>query len=89
MPRVDNPCPWFSYENVPYADVPDLHDLQEGFKLLSDFILQNGKYANTNHAIVFAWNEFEEGGYLCPTLNKDGSVNDTVIKNFAKARKDY
>lgn len=89
MPRVDSPCPWFSYENAPYAGTPDLCDFQEGFKLLNDFIDKNKEYANTNHAIVFAWNEFEEGGYLCPTINKDGSVNDTVIKNFAKARKAY
>ena len=29
-------------------------------------------------AMVFAWNEFEEGGYLCPTLG-EGGIPDTVI----------
>ena len=86
-PRIDKPSPWVSYDNVNYAGVPKMSDFVEGFSLLTKFVSENKEYANTDHALVFAWNEFEEGGYLCPTINEDGTVNDSVIKNFAGARK--
>lgn len=33
---------------------------------------------------VYAWNEFEKGGFICPTLNADNSINDERIQVFAK-----
>ena len=87
-PRVDNPSPWVKYNDVAYAGTPDISDIKEGFSLICDFISNNKEYATTGCAIVFAWNEFEEGGYLCPTINEDGSVNDRIIKDFAIARKE-
>ena len=89
MPRIDNPSPWIAYKNVAYPTVPEFDDMKESFSLLYKFISENSQYANTDHALIFAWNEFEEGGYLCPTLNEDGTVNDSVIRNFAKAKKLY
>jgi hypothetical protein len=29
---------------------------------------------------MFAWNEFEEGGFICPTYNEDLSVNTDRVK---------
>jgi hypothetical protein len=39
--------------------------------------------------MMFAWNEFEEGGWICPTYNSDLSINtervqaiSTIIKSW-------
>jgi hypothetical protein len=31
--------------------------------------------APVNAVLIYAWNENDEGGWLVPTLNPDGSVN--------------
>lgn len=88
-PRVDNPSPWVNYKDLPYADLPNEAEIEYAFKSLDDFITQNKEQLDTGLALVFAWNEFEEGGYLCPTLNPDGGMNDTLLKTFAKVREKY
>ena len=37
------------------------------------------------HILAFAWNEFEEGGIICPTCSEDGSINMTRLEAFRKA----
>ena len=86
MPRVEKPSPWVTYEHKEYAGQPTEEDIEYSFKRLKEFINNHPDKANTDHAIAFAWNEFEEGGYLCPTLGKNGEVNDTVLQGFARAR---
>ena len=35
-----------------------------------------------NAVLLYAWNENDEGGWLIPTLNPDGSTNRSRIKAF-------
>ena len=39
--------------------------------------------------MVYAWNEFEEGGYLCPTLGDDGLADTRFLDSFKKVRAKY
>jgi len=87
-PRVDRPKPWVIYGNVPYAPKPTENDIDKAFADLMDFT-NSCSQADTGLALTFAWNEFEEGGYLCPTLNEDGTADDTLVKAFAKSKKKY
>ena len=87
-PRIDHPVPWCPYEKAVYAGKPNEAEIDKAFAGLADFVNGCDK-ADTGCAIVFAWNEFEEGGYLCPTLKDDGGTDDTMIKAFAKAKKKY
>lgn len=88
MPRVDRPKPWVAYGNVPYAPKPDEADIDEAFADLIDFVNQCSM-ADTGLALTFAWNEFEEGGYICPTLKADGTADDSLVKAFLKAKKKH
>ena len=47
----------------------------------------NSKPADSfiGHILAFAWNEFEEGGMICPTYNEDGGVDLSRLKAFRKA----
>ena len=34
--------------------------------------------------MMFAWNEFEEGGWICPTYNEDLTINTDKVRGVAK-----
>ncbi len=51
------------------------------------WIEENKEQANTGYGVVFAWNEFEEGGYLCPTLGADGKPCSDILNGLSKAVK--
>jgi hypothetical protein len=36
--------------------------------------------------LIYAWNEHDEGGWLCPTINEDGSTNDSRMEALAKVK---
>lgn len=89
MPRIDFPVPWVDYGDCTYAGQPEEKHIKKSFEILNKLIEANPDKVNTGCALAFAWNEFEEGGYLCPTLNFDGTVNDRFLKSFSKIKKEY
>ena len=93
-PRMDRLTPWTSnangetnYAKVQNAPAPDETELLAGAKEFSYHIKNNVKDQFVGHILTFAWNEFEEGGYICPTYTKDGKINDSRVHSFAKAVK--
>ena len=85
MPRVDNPVPWTNYPRTDYAHPADAADTEAGAKALADWILANRDVTVPGHILTFAWNEFEEGGYICPTRGADGGICTDHLENFANA----
>ena len=86
MPRVDIPSPWTTYPNAPYAAQPTEKDLMEGAVLFADKIKNTPSLRDTffGHIMMFAWNEFEEGGWICPTYNEDLTINTDKVRGVAK-----
>lgn len=89
MPRVDRPVPWTGYREGPYAPQPNEEQMEESFKRLFEFIENNPEKTDIGYAMVYAWNEFEEGGYLCPTLGDDGKADTQFLDIFKKVRAKY
>lgn len=87
-PRIDSPVPWTIYKNTIYPVLCDHSELLEGAKMLTEWIKQNPQFNTTDHIVTFSWNEFEEGGYICPTYAEDGSVDTSRIQIF-KQISDY
>lgn len=83
-PRIDIPSPWVTYGNVRYHKAADASELISGAKMLSDFVKSDANETFSGHFMAFAWNEFEEGGWICPTYNDDLSINTDRISTFAK-----
>ena len=85
-PRVDIPSPWTTYPDGPYAAQPTEQDLIEGSKTFADAIKNTECLADTffGHIMMFAWNEFEEGGWICPTYNEDLTINTEKVYAVAK-----
>lgn len=68
-PRIDNPVSWMggkAYSLPPEKDEIYLHTLNT-LKALKE----NPQKPNT--ALIYAWNEHDEGGWICPTLSCDES----------------
>ncbi len=103
LPRVKTKVSWCGDYNCTYTQTGTPEQLA---KQLSHGLSFTGKYAkeyknSTNTILVYAWNEFDEGGYLCPTVltdetgqilkNPDGTnkKNDSILVECAKAIKAF
>lgn len=68
-PRIDAPVVWYGYLEGEYEELSErniLDQAEEARKLLAD-----NPAASIGHATFFAWDEFEEGGWICPTVTVD------------------
>ncbi len=83
-PRVEHPCPWYAYPNERYMRFASEEELLEGAASLVSWIETKAKDQFLNHILSFAWNEFEEGGMICPLLNEQCETDDSRLKAFQK-----
>lgn len=82
--RVERPAPWCSYGNGPYhspATGSQILAAAEGF---ASWLKANSAVCVPNQMLTFAWNEFEEGGWICPTWTTQGP-DVSRIEAFAKS----
>lgn len=76
QPRKDNPVSWekgqayHSQKVFPSTATPQEISLHLDKALR--FVKQNRNICAANTVIIYAWNEFDEGGWLCPTWTPDG-----------------
>lgn len=83
-PRIDSPVPWCDNPPRRYPRPATGEEIISGARRLRDWISLNRASCPTGHIITFAWNEFEEGGWICPTWTPDGP-DTTRVKAFAEA----
>ncbi len=83
-PRVDNPVPWTSYPATNYMQVASEPELLKGAQEMADWIKANRASCPTGHVLAFAWNEFEEGAWICPTWRADGQPDTSRLQTFRK-----
>ncbi|MBQ8508311.1 MAG: hypothetical protein IJ493_00195 [Clostridia bacterium] len=75
-PRIENPVPWTKYPSEFYAPEANDEEFLTGAKRMSEWV-KSHRDAAIGHILTFAWNEFEEGGWICPTYTADGRLVDT------------
>ena len=51
---------------------------------MADFIEKEAKSDFLGHILTFAWNEFEEGAWICPTYRENLTVNEERVIAFRK-----
>jgi len=87
QPRYDNPVSWTSVGKdswVQYATDEEIQAMVEiGFNYMNN--MESFNYTKANTMICYAWNEHDEGGWICPTISvdKDGKQlynNDGTAK---------
>lgn len=86
-PREENPVPWTTYKKGPWAPTATADDWLASARRLRQWITDHADSCPTGHVLAFAWNEFEEGGWICPTWLPDGRVDASRVRAFAQAVK--
>jgi len=72
-PRYDSPVSWENCEhfNIQYIEKPTLIELKNQLHSAYQFQKKN----QGELILLYAWNEFDEGGFIEPTLTSNGSID--------------
>jgi len=82
-PRVDTPVPWHQPGPEHYETfTPEQCAL--AVKDALDFVEAHRDRCGANALIAYAWNEHDEGGWLCPTLGADGKPDTRRIEAIGR-----
>ena len=86
-PRVDTPTPWAtgSYPNNKHFITPTTTEAAEHLREAMDWVARQAEAAVAQAVVIYAWNENDEGGWIVPTLNPDGSTNDDRVQALGRA----
>ncbi len=87
-PRIENPTPWTKGGYNPtwkYDSARNEEDFVHGARKLKEWMAANAASCTTGHVLAFAWNEFEEGGWICPNIGADGKPEANRVKWFRAA----
>lgn len=90
-PRIERKTPWTTlpdgasiYENRSYAPRATDNELIDGARRFVQFLNDLASERLVGHILTFAWNEFEEGAYICPTYTKNKEISLSRIKAFSE-----
>lgn len=84
-PRIRRPVPWVKYPEGTYAPPATPDQLLAAADRLAAWTAAHRGLCPTGHVLTFAWNEFEEGAWICPTLGPVRDVPDTRYRDaFAR-----
>lgn len=83
-PRIENPVPWYAYPEIDYPPAPKNNEILEQAKRLKT-LAECHCDAFFGHYSVFAWNEFEEGAWICPTLKSGGEIDCSHLQMLKDA----
>ncbi len=103
VPRAINPVSWMTASKNSYAAQATEQELYEFVKAAFDFTNDESNKASTlaNTITIDAWNEHDEGGWICPTIecDKDGNqlfnddgtpkINRTHLDALKRAIQEY
>jgi len=78
LPRIVCPTPWYKYPDKQYYSYATPEELKQHIKSGLQWLIENKDAAKAQCAIIYAWNEFDEGGWLCPTLGNNTSYLDAI-----------
>ncbi len=77
VPRAINPVSWMTVSKNSYAAQATEQELYEFVKAAFDFTNDESNKLSTlaNTISIYAWNEHDEGGWVCPTIECDENGN--------------
>ena len=92
-PRVEHPVPWEAAWQKPnvgldkYYVAPTPPELAGHLGESLDWIGARAAQCPAQTVIIYAWNEHDEGGWLCPTLGADGKPDASRLQAIEAMRK--
>jgi len=72
-PRIDNPVSWEGITNDKndWTETATPQEIAEHLKSALEWNAANSIHTPFNSVMIYAWNEHDEGGWLCPTIIDD------------------
>ena len=67
-PRIDNPVHWTSYPSDAWTQTATPAEIASHLQEGLNWVHSNSSSAEANTVLMYAWDEFDEGGWLTPTL---------------------
>ena len=85
-PRYVNPVSWMTVENNTWAAPASADEIRAHLLSALSYMAQPAvaKQTEASTLIAYAWNEHDEGGWLCPTLAVDENGNPLYQKDGTK-----
>ncbi len=78
-PRIETPVPWVKDGDIErYYEAPKPEELATHLGRALVWCRENPDIAKAQAVLIYAWNEFDEGGWLCPTLSEGTARLDTI-----------
>lgn len=78
-PRVQTPVPWVRGGDIEqYYETPQPQELAGHLEKALQWCRQHPGAAKAQAVLIYAWNEFDEGGWLCPTLSEGTARLDAI-----------
>jgi len=80
-PRIETPVPWVKGGDIEqYYEAPNPSELAVHLEHAITWCRENPTVTDARAILVYAWNEFDEGGWLCPTLEEGTARLDAIEK---------
>ena len=78
-PRIETPTPWHDYGSAAYYHAPPTpQELAQHLQAALDWLKAHPQTAVANAVLIYAWNEFDEGGWLATTLAEGAARLDAI-----------
>jgi len=67
-PRIINPVTWYKYQSDSWCQQATPSEIAGHLRMALEWAQANPNTVDAGAIIIYAWNEFDEGGWICPTL---------------------
>lgn len=74
-PRYDHPVTWTTVSATSWAQTATAAEIKQHLQNGLNWTKNNTGYTFANAVLMYAWNEHDEGGWLCPTVKVDANGN--------------
>ncbi len=87
-PRVDNPVPWHQPGPEHYETFTP-EQCATALREALEFVRAHRDRCEANCVIAYAWNEHDEGGWICPTLGANGKPDIRRVQAIGRLLSRY
>ncbi len=91
-PRIERPHPWEPWQKAGegmhrYYAAPTPQELAAHVREAADWVVANPSACPARVMLIYAWNEHDEGGWLCPTIG-EGTARIDALERMWRERRD-
>ncbi len=79
-PRIDHQMTWYTVKKGDWVSDGTPEQIGQNLQNALNWTKQHPDAAEANAIIMYAWNEHDEGGWICPTLGNNTAILDGVKK---------